>query len=169
VTGMKAIARRAAANPFPLDVNTTIREVLALTRAEMLHNSIVVRVSLMPDQVTVLGDRIQLQQVLLNLMRNAMDAMKAVEGRLKSVKIASARGADGVVVVSVEDNGPGIDATSAAKIFEPLFTTKFDGMGMGLAICRSIVEAHSGKLWVEECSPNGARFNFAIPCEGAAI
>jgi signal transduction histidine kinase len=117
-----------------------------------------------PQNPRVFGDRIQLQQVLLNLITNAVDAMVAKEGT-RILCITSVVRPDGDVEVSVEDTGTGISPQDIGRVFNPLFTTKSDGMGMGLSICRSIVEAHNGRLWAAPNTPEGAVFRFAIRAE----
>ena len=110
-----------------------------------------------------LGDRVQLQQVMLNLIMNGADAMGAVTDRPRVLRIGSHINDAGSLLVSVKDSGIGIDEAIRHRIFEPLFTTKSTGMGMGLSICRSIIEAHSGKLWATPATPNGTDFRFTIP------
>ena len=117
-----------------------------------------------PQNPRVIGDRIQLQQVLLNLITNAIGAMAAKEG-IRILCIKSEVRHDGDVEVSVEDTGTGISQQDTGRVFNPLFTTKSDGMGMGLSICRSIVEAHNGRLWVVPNTPEGAVFRFALRAE----
>jgi C4-dicarboxylate-specific signal transduction histidine kinase len=110
-------------------------------------------------------DRVQIQQVLINLMRNGMDAMASMsEDRVLGVRV---RRMDGVIQTEISDRGPGVEFPD--KIFEPFFTTKKQGMGMGLAICRSIVESHSGRLWMERNEPHGARFIFTLPVEPKTV
>jgi signal transduction histidine kinase len=117
-----------------------------------------------PQKPRVIGDRIQLQQVLLNLITNAIDSMMAKEGpRVLSLKSEVRR--DGGVEISVEDTGSGISPEDMIRIFNPLFTTKSGGMGMGLSICRSIVEAHEGRLWAAANAPEGAVFRFDLPAD----
>jgi C4-dicarboxylate-specific signal transduction histidine kinase len=110
-----------------------------------------------------MGDRVQLQQVLVNLIMNAVEAMSSVESRRRSLLVKSeSRGAD-AVLITVEDSGPGIDAKEMEHLFEPFFTTKVHGMGLGLAISRSIIEAHGGRLWVSGRIPQGAVFHVQLP------
>jgi signal transduction histidine kinase len=117
-----------------------------------------------PQKPRVIGDRIQLQQVLLNLITNAIDSMMAKDGpRVLSLKSEIRR--DGGVEISVEDTGSGISPEDMGRIFNPLFTTKSGGMGMGLSICRSIVEAHEGRLWAAANAPEGAVFRFELPAD----
>lgn len=147
-----------------LDVNDLIRNSIALAQDDLQNNRIRVNAELNPQNPQVCGDRIQLQQVLLNLITNAIDAMAAKEGT-RILCITSAVRRDGEVEVSVEDTGTGISPDDIGRVFNPLFTTKSDGMGMGLSICRSIVEAHNGRLWAAPNTPEGAVFRFAIRAE----
>jgi signal transduction histidine kinase len=121
---------------------------------------------LSPQLPQVIGDRIQLQQVLLNLITNAIDSM-ANEDISRVLSIKSEVQDDGGVMISVADSGSGIASQDVDRIFNPLFTTKSDGMGMGLSICRSIIEAHDGRLWVAENMPRGAIFQFVVPVAAA--
>ena len=143
-----------------VDLNDLIGKTLALVREDLEKHRIQVEAELDDEVPQVTGDRIQLQQVLVNLITNAIDSMASVGGsRVLSVK--SAMHDDGDVRVSVADTGPGVDARDINRIFNPLFTTKSNGMGMGLSICRSIIEAHQGRLWVAPNTPRGAVFHFS--------
>jgi signal transduction histidine kinase len=114
------------------------------------------------DLPPIEGERIQLQQVVMNLILNAVEAMTALQG-MREVHICTKADPTGTVLVAVRDSGPGLDPTSLDRVFQPFYTTKPDGMGMGLAICRSIIEAHGGQLWASSNEPRGATFQFAIP------
>ena len=111
------------------------------------------------------GDRVQLQQVVLNLILNAVQAMGAVADRTREVLITTSQTEPNAVCLGVRDTGPGLSAETLPRLFEPFYTTKPDGMGMGLSICRSIIEAHGGRLWANRCEPRGALFQFTIPAE----
>ena len=140
-----------------VDLNELIAETLALVRGDLRRHEIQVEATPNKQLPRISGDRIQLQQVLVNLVANAIDSMAAVSGsRVLSVK---AELDDGEVRFSVADTGTGISSENTDQIFHPLFTTKSDGMGMGLSICRSIVEAHDGRLWVAPNTPRGAVFH----------
>jgi signal transduction histidine kinase len=144
-----------------LDVNDLIHESVALARDDLNNHRIVVKADSNPQKPRVIGDQIQLQQVLLNLIANAIDSMAAKEGpRVLCIKSEARHNGD--VEVSVEDGGTGISPQDIDRVFNPLFTTKSGGMGMGLSICRSIVEAHEGQLWVVPNTPEGAVFRFAL-------
>jgi signal transduction histidine kinase len=144
-------------------VNDAIHEVLDLARGELRRNGVFVQVDLDPTLPPALGDRVQLQQVVLNLIVNAIEAMSHLADRTRTLVIRTARAETGEVAVAVEDTGPGIDPETAGRIFDPFFTTKPDGLGMGLSICRSIVEAHGGRLSASARSPRGTTFRFTIP------
>ena len=143
------------------DVNEIIGEMIALLRRETVRQSISVRTELAADLPQVMGDRVQLQQVLMNLFVNSIDAMKDVDGT-RELTIKSQRAENEQVVVSVSDTGVGLPSQQADQIFNAFFTTKPHGTGMGLRICRSIVESHGGRLWAANNSPRGASFHFAL-------
>jgi signal transduction histidine kinase len=146
-----------------LDINGAIREVVALTMNAMQSRSVVVQTALPANVPHVLGDRVQLQQVIMNLIMNGADAMSSVSDRARILQIGSQIDETGEVLVHVKDTGTGIDEGIRSRIFDPLFTTKSTGMGMGLSICRSIIEAHDGRLWASPNSPHGTVFHFTIP------
>jgi C4-dicarboxylate-specific signal transduction histidine kinase len=147
-----------------VDVNEVVREMIVLLRGEATRYSISVQTELATDLPEIMGDRVQLQQVLMNLMLNGMDAMKDVDGTRK-LAIKSQRAESEEVVVSVTDSGVGLPAQQADQIFQAFFTTKSHGTGMGLSISRSIVESHGGRLWAADNSPRGASFHFALPAK----
>ena len=146
-----------------LDVRVLVEEVIALVQAELQTHRILLRRGMRDQSLHVIGDRVQLQQVLLNLTMNAIDAMGSVAGRDRLLTIASGVDENGMVTITVEDTGSGIDPAQLDRIFEPFFTTKSTGMGLGLCICRSIVETHGGKLWASPRSPFGTQFNLTMP------
>ena len=146
-----------------LDINEFIQDVTILLRNELTRNCISLRTDLAPDLPYVVGDRVQLQQVFINLIMNGIDAMRSRTDRPRELLIKSAKHSDGVLI-QVQDSGPGIDPGQADRIFEPFFTTKAKGIGMGLSISRSIVESHGGRLWAEAGS-NGALFEFTLPAQ----
>jgi C4-dicarboxylate-specific signal transduction histidine kinase len=160
---VRAIARNAPVVFEPLDVNEMIESVLLIVQPELSRQGIALDVYLQPDQPSITGDRVQLQQVLLNLVSNAADAINTSETRQRRVTVVSAMDTSGEVCVTVEDAGAGIDPEHRDVIFNPFFTTKQDGIGMGLAICRSIIDAHGGRLWPEPRMPMGTQFRFTLP------
>jgi C4-dicarboxylate-specific signal transduction histidine kinase len=149
-----------------VDPNEIVREMTLLLHSEAIQFAVFVRTKLAADIPRVIGDRVQLQQVLMNLMMNSIDAMKDVDGT-HELMIESQRSEDGQVLISVSDTGVGLPPEQADKIFNAFFTTKTHGTGMGLRISRSIVESHGGRLWAADNPPRGARFCFTLPANGA--
>jgi len=160
---IRAMLKNAAPERGEVDVNKTITEVLALTRQELQQHRVSVQADLRPDLPRIVADRVQLQQVVLNLVMNGIDAMRAVADRARILTIRSQLDDQRNIVVNVADSGVGLDAADRERIFETFFTTKAAGMGMGLAISKSIIEAHHGRLWAAPGSPIGAMFAFALP------
>jgi PAS domain S-box-containing protein len=150
-----------------VDINEVIQEMVVLLRGEAMQNSIILHTELEADTPRVMADRVQLQQVLMNLMMNSIDAMKDVVGT-RELAIRSKRAENDQVLVSVNDTGVGLPPQQADQVFEAFFTTKPHGTGMGLAISRSIVESHGGRLWAANNSPRGASFCFALPANAEA-
>jgi C4-dicarboxylate-specific signal transduction histidine kinase len=162
ITRIRLLFKKGTPERELVDVNEVIREMIVLLRSEATRYSISVRTELAQDLPQVMADRVQLQQVLMNLMINGMDAMKDVDGaRELTVKSRSTEKEE--VLVSVSDTGVGLPPQQADQIFNAFFTTKAHGTGMGLRISRSIVESHGGRLWAAENSPRGASFYFALP------
>jgi signal transduction histidine kinase len=151
-----------------VDVNEVIRDMVALLRSEAMGYNISVRTELDADLPRIMGDRVQLQQVTMNLIVNSIDAMKEVDGR-RELTIKSQRTENEQLQVSVSDTGNGIPPQQAEQIFNAFFTTKPRGTGMGLRISRSIIEFHGGRLWAAENFPRGATFQFTLPVTAAAI
>jgi signal transduction histidine kinase len=147
-----------------LDVNAVIREALSLIRDELQTHQIVVQSDCNEPLPRVEGDQVQLQQVLVNLIMNAIDSLTSADGT-RVLRVTSRLHSSGGVEVSVQDFGKGVEPDAVDRIFHPLFTTKAHGMGMGLSICRSIIEAHGGQLWVTASRPHGAIFHFAVPAQ----
>jgi PAS domain S-box-containing protein len=162
---IRALLAKEAPRHDALDINDAIREVLLLTRSVRDKGNVSLRIELSPDLPAVLGDRVQLQQAILNLVSNALDAMGDVSDRPQVISIGSRRGGPDhrYVLVSVGDTGTGISPEAAGRIFDPFFTTKATGMGMGLSVCRSIVEAHEGRLRAFPATPHGTIFEIALP------
>jgi signal transduction histidine kinase len=163
ITRLRALFSRKEFTPESLDLNEAAREVIALSLSELQRNRVVVQSELADDLPTVSGDRIQLQQVILNLLRNALDAMVDVHDRPRQLLIRTEREDGDRVRLSVRDAGVGVDAQGMDKLFDAFYTTKSDGMGIGLAVSRSIIERHHGRLWAEASDGPGATFAFAIP------
>lgn len=154
-----------------VDLNEATREVLALALSELQRNRVIVKPELVDELPIVAGDRVQLQQVILNLLRNASDSMSSVDDRPRQLLIRTEPDADGGVRLSVQDAGVGFEPESINKLFDSFYTTKSDGMGIGLSVSRSIIENHQGRLWATSNDGPGATFSFSIPCvaEGAEV
>jgi PAS domain S-box-containing protein len=165
---IRTLLKKASPEMQPLDVNELIREVLALTHNQLLTSAVAVHTELASDIPTVLGDRVQVQQVMLNLIMNGIDAMTAISGRPRTLLIKSARDTEGVLV-QVEDSGQGIDPEQLPRIFDSFYTTKPQGIGMGLSISRSIIEAHDGRLWASPGAVCGAVFQFVLPIADGGV
>jgi signal transduction histidine kinase len=146
-----------------LDINDAIREVLVLTRSELHRHNVSLETALSGGLEPVIGDRVQLQQVILNLIMNGIEAMSAVMRQPRVLRVRSQIDGAGDLLIAVEDSGPGLAPETIDRLFDPFFTTKPGGMGMGLSICRSIVDAHGGRLWASPQSPRGAVFQFTVP------
>jgi signal transduction histidine kinase len=145
------------------DLNEAINEVIEMVRTAIDKNKVSVRTRLAPDFENIWGDRVQLQQVVMNLVLNAAEAMGTIEKRERMLLITTEPRGDGGVLVAIHDSGPGIDPERLQQVFKPFYTTKDSGVGMGLAICRSIIDAHGGRLWAEANQPRGAVFQFTLP------
>jgi signal transduction histidine kinase len=154
----------------PLDLNEVTREVMALTLSDLQRNRVTLQSEFSDDLPTITGDRIQLQQVILNLLRNASEAMTDVHDRLRRLLIITEPEDGDRVRLSVRDAGVGVDPQSMNRLLDAFYTTKSDGMGIGLSVSRSIVERHHGRLWAEPNDGPGTTFSFSIPCvlEGVA-
>jgi len=163
IARIRALTKRAATPRERLDLNESIREVLALVGDETKRKGVGIRTQFADDLLPVSGDRVQLQQVLLNLVMNAMEAMSSVDERARELVITTRSVAPDQVQVTVEDSGTGIDPQKIDKIFESFYTTKPGGMGMGLSISRSILEAHGGRLWATVNDGPGTSFHFTLP------
>lgn len=160
---VRALAKRSDIEMAPLDVNVVVREAVALVQREMASHAVSVRMELSSAVPKIFGDRIQLQQVLINLIKNGIEAMEGVGDRPRELAIRSATDGDGAVLVSISDCGVGIDEEAMDRLFMPFFTTKSSGMGMGLSICRSIIEAHGGRLSAMPNQEHGATFQITLP------
>ena len=164
---IRALIKKAPARKDAVEINDAILEVIALTRVEAANNSVSVRTRLAEDLPRVQGDRVQLQQILLNLIINAIEAMRDGGEDGRELFVSSRDGPDGVSV-EVRDSGPGFAAADLDHVFEAFYSTKPNGVGLGLSICRSIIEAHNGRLWASPNVPRGAIFGFIAPAHPAA-
>jgi signal transduction histidine kinase len=163
IKSIRALARKATPEMTQLDVNDVIAEVLVIMRSELHRHDIVLETELSPGLERVMADRIQVQQVILNLVMNGIEAMNAITDRSRVLRLSTQLQGNGAVLIGVADAGNGLDHAAKDRIFDAFFTTKSEGMGMGLSICRSIVEAHGGRLWVSPNLPHGSIFQFIMP------
>jgi C4-dicarboxylate-specific signal transduction histidine kinase len=166
ISRIRALLRKQITEMVEVDINETIQEVVSLLNHESSRHGILISTELAAGLPRVRGDRVQLQQVVVNLIMNAVDATRTISEGPREILIRSTTEAE-CVVVSVEDSGTGLTAEHMERIFEPFFTTKEQGIGMGLSISRSIVENHSGKLSASTRTPRGAKFEFRLPMAGA--
>ena len=169
ITRLRALFSKKEATIESVDLNEATREVIALSLSELQRNRVILRTELASDLPVVKGDRVQLQQVVLNLLRNASDAMSAVNDRPRHMVITTEREEGDRVRLTVQDAGVGLDPQAMDRLFEAFYTTKNDGMGMGLSISRSIIERHHGRLWATPNDGSGATFSFSIPCAPASV
>src|SRR5882757_8078506 len=160
---VRALANKTDIEKVPLDINDVIKDIIALVQRELASQQVSLRMELAPALPMTLGDRVQLQQVMINLVMNGIEAMQSTTDRPRELVIRSRQDDAHGVLVSVTDCGVGISAENADRLFNAFFTTKASGMGMGLSICRSIIEAHGGRLWATANVPYGATFQFTLP------
>jgi PAS domain S-box-containing protein len=162
---VRALAKKTDIEKVALDVNDVVRETIPLVQRELISHQALLRMELAPTLPMILGDRVQLQQVIINLVMNGIESMQSVTDRPRELVVRSCQDETQQVRVSVADCGVGISAENAGRLFTAFFTTKPNGMGMGLSICRSIIDAHGGRLWAAPCEPQGALFQFTIPAD----
>ena len=161
-----ALVRKAPPRNEEVDINEAMLEVIALTRSELRSNRTSLQTQVADGLPVILGDRIQLQQVMLNLILNALEAMSGSSAAARELVIRTGQDGSGGVLVAVQDSGPGLKPENLDRLFDAFYTTKPGGLGMGLSICRSIIEAHGGRLWATTNLPQGAVFQFALPQQG---
>jgi len=164
ISRIRDLIKKAPPRVDRLDLNDAVREVIVITQAEAVKNDVSVQMELADGLPPVKGDRVQLQQVVLNLIINAVEAMSAVPEEARALLVGTAR-AEAEVLVTVRDSGPGLPTSDLQRIFEPFHTTKQTGLGVGLSISRSIIEAHGGRLWASANVPRGAIFQFTVPAD----
>ena len=163
VDRMRDHIKKAPPRKEPVDVNEAINEVIGMVQSAIAKNHVSVRTCLADGLIPIQGDRVQLQQVVVNLILNAVEAMSTVENGARALSISTEPCETGGVQVAVSDSGPGIDPAHLQRIFEPFYTTKTSGIGMGLSICRSIIDGHGGRLWAEADGSRGTVFRFTLP------
>ena len=163
IASVRALFKKDTQTRTPVDVDDLLREALALVDGELQNQKIVLQTRFAGGLPPVLAERIQLQQVILNLLSNAIDAMRPVTNRVRLLRVESAVHDSDGILITVEDSGTGIDPEDIDRIFDPFFTTKSNGMGLGLSICRSFIEAHGGRLWASPATPHGSIFHVALP------
>lgn len=164
IARLRALFTKKESTTEPMDLNEATREVIALSSSELQRSQVVIQSELADDLPTITGDRIQLQQVIVNLLRNASEAMVGAHDHPRQLVIRTEREDDERVRVTVRDTGVGLDHQAMDRLFDAFYTTKRDGMGIGLSVSRSIVESHNGRLWAEPNDGPGATFSFSIPC-----
>jgi signal transduction histidine kinase len=163
IESMRRIVKKGGQERAEVLINDIVEDILSFVRGELRRHKISVKTDLLENLPHIIADQTQLQLVFRNLIVNAVDAMKSVSSEKRSLTIRSKLDAVGNVVVAVQDSGPGINPNDFEHIFDPLFTTKSEGMGLGLAICRSIIEVHGGRLWAEPARGQGAIFQLILP------
>jgi C4-dicarboxylate-specific signal transduction histidine kinase len=167
ITQLRALFTRKDVTIEPVDLNDATREVIALSLSELQRNRVILRSELADNLPLVAGDRVQLQQVILNLLRNASDAMTGIEDRPRQLLITTERDHTECARLTVQDAGVGFEPHAAARLFDAFYTTKNDGMGIGLSVSRSIIESLHGRLWATPNDGPGATFSFSLPCAAA--
>jgi signal transduction histidine kinase len=165
ITSVRAMFKKDAPQKASTDINQIIRTVLSIVRVELEKHGVELQTRFDEHLPTVQGDKVQLQQVVLNLVMNAIESMHSVQPRM--LKIQTKQAGSGLVHVSIEDTGTGVDPSNLERIFKPMFTTKASGMGMGLSICHSIIESHDGRIWVSPAVKQGSIFQFELPVDPA--
>jgi C4-dicarboxylate-specific signal transduction histidine kinase len=165
VSRMRTLMQKASPRSERVDINEAVHEVIELTRGEALKNGVSVKTEFAKGLPIITCDRVQLQQVVLNLILNALQAMGGDREGAGQVLITTSQTESNDACIGIQDTGPGLSSEILSRLFEPFYTTKPNGMGLGLAICRSIIEAHGGRLWAEANEPRGAVFQFTLPNE----
>jgi C4-dicarboxylate-specific signal transduction histidine kinase len=164
---IRGLIKKVPARTDRFDINDTIIDIVALLRSELSTSGVSFQTQF-AQGLLIQGDRVQLQQVILNLIVNAVEAMSGVRKGARELWISTEKNALNGALVAVRDSGPGLERASLEHLFDAFYTTKSSGMGMGLSICRSIIEAHGGRIWAEANVPQGATFQFSLPCQAAS-
>jgi len=165
---IRAHIKKAVPLTERINFNEAISEVIGLARSAIAENGVSVQTQFGEGLGPIEGDRVQLQQVVLNLILNAIEAMRSIDGGARELLISTEQVGTSGVVVAVHDSGPGIDPEFRERVFEAFYTTKSSGVGMGLSICRTIIDSHGGRLWAEANAPLGAVFQFTLPSAEAS-
>jgi signal transduction histidine kinase len=165
---IRALVRKAPAQVDVLDINELIMETVALARSEVLRNEVSLETHLGRDLPPIRGDRVQLQQVIMNLVMNAVEAMSSADEGKRELRIATDKDREDRVSITVSDSGPVLKPKSLDRFFEAFYSTKPTGMGIGLSICRSIIEAHEGRIWATANVPRGVMLHITLPASGKA-
>jgi signal transduction histidine kinase len=168
IGGIRSLIKKTPPQKHGVDIKEVVLEVITIARGEVVKNGVSVQTQLAEGLPLIQADRVQLQQVILNMIMNAVEAMSGVSERPRELLISTGKDTSGGLVVSVQDSGPGLNSESLDRVFDPFYTTKSSGMGMGLAICRSIVEDHGGHIWASHAAGPGATIQFTLPIEGTA-
>ena len=161
ISRLRALVAKGAPPPVQLSIHDLVREVVGVTQYEIDRNTVLLRSEIDADLPAAFGDRVQLQQVLINVIQNSIEAMRSITDRPREILIRAFRAPEGVRI-QIQDSGPGLDSSTADRIFEPFFTTKREGFGLGLSISRFIVESFGGRMWATPSSL-GALFEFTVP------
>jgi signal transduction histidine kinase len=168
ITRLRALFSKKDSSTESVDLNEATREVIALSSTTLQKNKVILRLELADDLPFVTGDRVQLQQVILNLLANASDAMSTIDDRPRKLLIKTEQDEGDGVRLTVQDAGVGFDPQTADRLFDPFYSTKDNGMGIGLSVSRSIIESHRGRLWAVPNDGPGATFSFSVPRSPAA-
>jgi C4-dicarboxylate-specific signal transduction histidine kinase len=166
IARIRALVRKVPARQDTFEIDEAIDEVISLAQGELVKNGVCLHREFAAQLPPVRADRVQLQQVVLNLISNAVEAMSGLPAGERELWISTELAEDQGILVAVRDSGPGLDAANLNRVFEPFYSTKQGGLGIGLSICRAIIEAHCGRLWVEANKPRGAMFAFRLPANG---
>ena len=159
----RALVQRVPPQRDEFEINEAIRDIVSLYQEELVNNVVSVRMQFAQDLPLIRADKVQLQQAILNLITNAVEAMSGVWEGARELHISTSQTARGEIFVAVQDSGPGLDAHSSDHLFDSFYSTKPHGLGVGLSVCRAIIEAHGGRLWASASKPRGATFQFMLP------